>query len=110
MKGRIQLDSASYSDVHIACDADLVTIYRTNTEGLEMLLTLIRARLMPTDANTLVIEGFARKEGTGDPEQSEATHGDEYVFQSVVFTPEASAPNPIAAGEETAMWGQQSLN
>lgn len=109
MKGRIELDDVSYSEVHIACDADLVTIYRTNPDGLEMLLTLIRARLMPTDANTLVIEGFARKAGTGDPEQSEATHGDEYVFQSVVFTPEVIAPYPIAAGEDTALW-RQSLN
>ena len=92
MKGRIVLDGIVHAAVHIACDDDLLTIYRTAGEGLDMLLTLVRARLTPTDNNTLLIEGFARKAGTGDPETAEPAHGDAYIFQRIVFTPE-----PIAA-------------
>jgi hypothetical protein len=75
-----------------------------------MLQTLIRGRVLPTDNNTLIIEGFARKAGTGDPELSEPAHGDEYVFQSLEFTPEPVAAYSVsgAAGPD-ALW-RQGLN
>ena len=99
-----------HKGVHIACDADLITVYRTNPTGLEMLLTLIRGRLLPTDSNTLLLEGFMRKAGTGDPELCEPSHGDEFIFQSLVFTPEPLAAYSItAAGEDASIW-RQSLN
>ncbi len=111
MKGRIEINGAVHTAVHIACDADLITIYRTKPDGLEMLLTLIRARLLPTDSNTLTVEGFARKAGTGDPEQSEPRQGDEYIFQSLVFTPEPMASYSVSGsvGEDVSIW-RQSLN
>lgn len=86
MKGRLLLNEECYYPVHVACDNDLITIYRTSGNGIEVLHTLVRARLTPGDENEIIIEGFVRK--SGDPEESEPIAGEEYLYSRLSFFPE----------------------
>ncbi|MEQ9365016.1 MAG: hypothetical protein RIF32_12265 [Leptospirales bacterium] len=86
MKGRLLLNGECQYPVHIACDHDLITIYRTSGNGIEVLYTLIRGRLLPSDENEIILEGFIRK--SGDPEEPEAISGEEYLFTRFSFYPE----------------------
>ena len=86
MKGRLLLNGECFYPVHIACDSHLITVYRTSGSNIAVLYTLIRARLIPSDENEMIIEGFVRK--SGDPEEPEAVAGEEYLFTRFSFFPE----------------------
>lgn len=86
MKGRLILGGECHYPVHIACDHDLITVYRPSGNGIEVLYTLVRARLLPSDENEMILEGFVRK--AGDSDEPDAIVGEEYLFTRLSFFPE----------------------
>ena len=86
MTGRLLLNGECMYPVSISCDHDLITVYRSRGADVEVLYTLIRARLIPSDENEMILEGFIRK--SGDPEEPEAIAGEEYLYSRFSFFPE----------------------
>ncbi|MCR9141889.1 MAG: hypothetical protein NXI24_06525 [bacterium] len=96
MKGRMFIDGELFSPVYLAADEDVLTIYRTDGDEIDVLYTLLKGSLHPGENNEIFVEGFMRK--MGDPEFQRPRDGEEYMFRRLMFYPESSSMYRVRKG------------
>ncbi len=85
-----------FSPVYLAANGDVLTIYQTSGDEIDVLFTLLKGSILPGENNEIFVEGFAAIDG--DPEAQRPVDGDHFVFRRLMFYPESTSMYRIRPG------------
>lgn len=85
-----------FSPVYLAVNGEVLTIYQTVGDEIDVLFTLLKGSIQPGENNEIFVEGFVAVDG--DPENHRPEDGEHFVFRRLMFYPESTSMYRIRPG------------